>query len=336
MKVDTGTREDGVLDFIGLDAAAVRVYRTMLHRPGMDRTEIGAATGLGRDELDAVLERLLERGVVRPSQLDPAGLRTESPDVALRRLLADREVEIHREREQLSATWVAVSRLIEEYRQARPEFDTEDIERLTTPDTTVARLTELMEATTTSIDSVVAKLPAVHVLEMAKADDVLVLERGIRVRELYPAAVRHDAATMDYARWFVGHGGHIRGAVHLPTRIVLHDSEAAVVALDPTDISRGAVVVHTPGIVAALQMLFDELWKGAQELVTVEERGGGPTPDEIALLQVLARGAKDEAAARTVGVSVRTVRRMISSLSERLDANGRLALGAEAARRGWL
>ncbi|MDD9205703.1 hypothetical protein PU560_04365, partial [Georgenia sp. 10Sc9-8] len=120
------------------------------------------------------------------------------------------------------------------------------------------------------------------------------------------------------------------------TRLQVHDAEAAVVALDPSDLSRGAVVVHTPGIVSGLQALFEELWADAEELVACEERGGAPSPEEIELLRVLARGAKDESAARTLGVSVRTVRRMIAALSERLDAPGRFAMGAEAARRGWI
>lgn len=61
-----------------------------------------------------------------------------------------------------------------------------------------------------------------------------------------------------------------------------------------------------------------------------------PSPAELLLLQLLADGAKDEAAARSLGVSVRTVRRMVADLMRRLDARSRFQAGILAKRRGWL
>jgi len=73
------------------------------------------------------------------------------------------------------------------------------------------------------------------------------------------------------------------------------------------------------------------------------EPGGGdgdgdapPSAAELLLLQLLADGAKDESAARSLGVSVRTVRRMVADLMRRLEARSRFQAGILAKRRGWL
>jgi DNA-binding NarL/FixJ family response regulator len=54
------------------------------------------------------------------------------------------------------------------------------------------------------------------------------------------------------------------------------------------------------------------------------------------VLRLLASGLTDEAVARKVGLSARTVRRTIASLSDRLQANSRFQAGAQAVRRGWI
>ena len=63
----------------------------------------------------------------------------------------------------------------------------------------------------------------------------------------------------------------------------------------------------------------------------------GPRVESAAcLLRQLAAGAEDEQIARTLGLSLRTVRRRISQLMIELGADTRFQAGAEAARRGWL
>jgi DNA-binding NarL/FixJ family response regulator len=54
------------------------------------------------------------------------------------------------------------------------------------------------------------------------------------------------------------------------------------------------------------------------------------------LLRQLASGAKDEQIARTMGLSLRTIRRRIADLMIELGADTRFQAGAEAVRRGWL
>ena len=51
---------------------------------------------------------------------------------------------------------------------------------------------------------------------------------------------------------------------------------------------------------------------------------------------MLAGGAKDEQISRTLGISLRTVRRRIASLMAELGVDSRFQAGMEAVRRGWL
>ncbi len=51
---------------------------------------------------------------------------------------------------------------------------------------------------------------------------------------------------------------------------------------------------------------------------------------------MLAQGHKDEACARNLDVSVRTVRRMVADLTERVGAGSRFELAILAARGGWI
>ncbi|HEX6875106.1 MAG TPA: helix-turn-helix domain-containing protein, partial [Nocardioidaceae bacterium] len=68
----------------------------------------------------------------------------------------------------------------------------------------------------------------------------------------------------------------------------------------------------------------------------MEQGGEDPDGQRRLLLHQLTRGAKDEQIARTLGVSLRTVRRRIAELMDELGADSRFQAGAEAVRRGWL
>jgi DNA-binding CsgD family transcriptional regulator len=69
-----------------------------------------------------------------------------------------------------------------------------------------------------------------------------------------------------------------------------------------------------------------------------------PAPDpstglsnaERCLLRLLGKGMTDASAARQLGVSLRTVRRMMAEIMARLGARSRFEAGIRAAERGWI
>ena len=93
-------------------------------------------------------------------------------------------------------------------------------------------------------------------------------------------------------------------------------------------------VVHTPGLVATVSHLFDLLWSSSRYPQDSQSPGtlatsGAPDFDDLerTVLRLLASGHKDEAVARRVGLSLRSVRRVIGSISAQLGTSSRFELG---------
>jgi DNA-binding NarL/FixJ family response regulator len=98
-----------------------------------------------------------------------------------------------------------------------------------------------------------------------------------------------------------------------------------------------AIVVHQSRLCDALIELFEATWaQGTPIFATAARQSGGLDPVDSALLSLLNAGLKDEAAARQLELSERTVRRRVADLVERLGATSRFQAGAQAVRRGWI
>jgi DNA-binding NarL/FixJ family response regulator len=117
--------------------------------------------------------------------------------------------------------------------------------------------------------------------------------------------------------------------------------DGAVVVL-PVDRTAGG---HSPGtavfrlssVVTTTMELFERVWPSAVPMSPTEPPDAAePTAREKELLVLLFSGGTDESAAARLGVSVRTVRRMVADLMNRLGARSRFQAGAKAADRGWL
>jgi DNA-binding CsgD family transcriptional regulator len=129
-------------------------------------------------------------------------------------------------------------------------------------------------------------------------------------------------------------GEEARVLPHVPMRLVVSDGRKALVPLT-TDPHPPALLIRSALVVSALQHYFDLLWATASPVVG-ENESTGVSPSELTVLRLLAAGLKDEAIARSMGVSVRTVRRQLSSLEKELGVRGRVPLAVAACRRGWL
>ena len=96
------------------------------------------------------------------------------------------------------------------------------------------------------------------------------------------------------------------------------------------------LVVRSPHLLGALVQLFEMLWEAS---VPPDRRAGAANPEnrfDERLLLLLAAGLKDEAIARQLGVSLRTVHRRTSDLLDRLGVRTRFQAGMRAAQQGLL
>jgi DNA-binding NarL/FixJ family response regulator len=132
----------------------------------------------------------------------------------------------------------------------------------------------------------------------------------------------------------------VRTAQHLPARMLIVDDHFALVGLDPTGTS-GALLVRSPALIAALIQYYDQLWSAATPVVAASAVRSGSNSEQLGetereVLSLLVHGLKDEAIARHLGLSVRTVRRHIATVMDFVDAPTRFAAGAAAQRLGLL
>lgn len=326
-----------MFEMLGIDPEAVLVYRALLLNPRAPLVDIAAELSLSEDQLRGAVDALTAHSLVRKSQIDAVAIRPISPDVALGSLLADLETGLARRREDLRRLRVDVATFAEDYRSTRDAATTAHLELLDTRDSVLTRLGEMILTVRLEAVAFVTNRPTSEALEQARPDDTSLLERGITVRNLYLDSVRNSRENMAYLKWFHDQGAQLRTVPTLPVRMIVHDRRMALVAHDPEDPGMGAVVIRGAGMLAALNALFDDCWDSGQPLFEDTERNDVQlTPTERKLLRLLGSGSKDEAVARQLGVSVRTARRAIAELSERLGAGSRFELGAKAVKQGWL
>ena len=161
--------------------------------------------------------------------------------------------------------------------------------------------------------------------------------RGIEVCCVYQDAYRDDRNTVAYVRWLADSGGEVRTVPAVPLHVVIIDRRVAVLPVDPADPAAGAVEVTNPSVVLALCALFQHVWATARPITPPNRYGGAAlTRTEADVLRLLAEGHTSESAARRLGISGRSVRRIAAGLTGRLQAASRFQAGVAAVRAGWL
>ena len=178
-------------------------------------------------------------------------------------------------------------------------------------------------------------------LSAGSAVDVTVtaaLEGGRRSRAIYPARALEEAPQVIFQR--ASAGEEVRIIAEVPSRLAIVGEAGALLPAEWGSTDDRRLVVREPGLLTALTVLFDELWDRA-----IVVPGVGIAPDPVAisatmartmLLRQLSQGAKDEQIARSLGISLRTVRRRMADLFEELGVESRFQAGVEAVRRGWI
>ncbi|WP_406721868.1 LuxR C-terminal-related transcriptional regulator [Streptomyces althioticus] len=159
----------------------------------------------------------------------------------------------------------------------------------------------------------------------------------------------YDSSVLEMPGWLedvtagIRLGEQARIATGLPTKLAICDDRVAMLPLlRPGDDSvTASYVVHPSPLLDALAALFEAVWERSVQIrpSVPPVVGGLPerlSPDEEKLLTLLASGATDKAAGRSLGWSERTVQRHITKLLRRFGAQTRFQLAMEATRRGWI
>ncbi len=314
---------------------AREVYRVMLADGSLGVDAIARQLGVDEGRVRSALDTLADDALLDHD--DSRGpISVTPPRVALARLLAIEEADLARRAAEFNEMRSFMETLAAEFEISR---DRESITHLTDVRVVRGRLEELSLA---ARDECVSLNPGrAHRPDAMAASKPLnerALERGIGIRCIYQDSFRNDHGTLAYARWLTGLGGQTRTLPVVPHQVVIVDSEVALLPRVVGDLLEGAVEVRTPSIVAALMAGFEAMWQVAEPFEQSRPprvETGAPSALAREIVKLLTSGATDEYAARRLGVSARTVRRVVADLMVQLGAASRFQAGVEAARRGW-
>ncbi len=326
----------------GIDSQTLAAYLYVVRKPGCSGDEV--ADHLGVSDAEPLLADLLSERLI--GEEESGELRALSPRSALLRRIDEEEAQLQHRRTQLLTGRRAAELLLDEYEQARV-YREDVVEVLADRHSVMDRISELVMSLQRESRAMITTEQDPESLKSAKAQDLELIDRGLDVRTIVLAGhLRRSRELLDYQLEMADAGAQVRVATSLPTRLTIWDRSAALLPIDPLDPSRGACLATMPGLVDALVQTFDACWEAAEPLSryvsgstgsrTDSEDSWTPSPLEHEVLRLLAGGHKDESIARRVGMSLRSVRRVIAKISQELDTSSRFQMGVRAIQRGLI
>lgn len=154
------------------------------------------------------------------------------------------------------------------------------------------------------------------------------------VRKLYRPAVLLDPAQVDHLRWAKRQGAQVRITHDEINETIILDQRLAILSGDVSSGGRSYGVVTQPEIMQSVLSLFNAAWRAATEAEVFEMRFAEVRALAPRILEVLSSGCKDETAARTLGLGLRTYRRRVAELMAALGATSRFQAGVRARELG--
>lgn len=322
-----------MLGALGISDFDDRVYRAYLAKPDRTAREIAEYLGTTPSRIRHAVARLVELGMLRRER--HGEYRPVSPRTALSALVAKRRADSEAA---LAAVGDAVDDLASEYRASRLQGDpTELVEVITGEAAVTLRVAELTQSMRTHF-WVLDRPPYLgpYTVELEQNFTMDLLGRGLDIRSVYTPEALEQPGRFELITRLANLGEQARILPTLPFRLRIMDRRVALLALIGGRYDR-IVVVHRSGLLDAILELFDTYWQRAQPIVsTAPETPDQPSTEDLLLLRMLQAGYKDQAIARQLGTSARTVTRRIAAIASRLGLDTRFQVGSEAAKRGWI
>jgi DNA-binding CsgD family transcriptional regulator len=304
------------------------VYLALVDNPTLTEGELAEASGL---QPAAALDTLPSAGLIERFPETPPRYSAVDPELGLVGLIAAQQ-------RMLSQAEATTRHLTERFRVARRGRDPLDvIEVVIGRDQQFLRFVQLQQLASTEIRGL-DKPPYIF---PGSVNEVLNerLADGISVRGIYDRAGIEIPGRTAEIRSYREAGEQQRVLDGVPFKMFIADDKLALIRLTTETATSSSLYVHPSALLDGLGLLFETLWRFAVPLhVDDAEHAAGdrPTAEQANLLGLLAAGLTDEAIARHLGVSLRTVQRQLQPMMEALGARNRFQTALQATRRGWL
>lgn len=176
---------------------------------------------------------------------------------------------------------------------------------------------------------------SLEALRSSWQQDTELLARGVSLKIVYQADSVRTPPMMQYVSDLAAVGAQIRVARRVSHRMMILDRRVVFVATAADTLALPYLMVNEPALTQSFSNQFAVNWRVAHSIgITAEDVLDFERVQEI--LRVLASGATDEAAARQLGVSDRTIRRRVAAVMDLLGATSRFEAGVKAVEAGWL
>lgn len=309
-----------MLEAIGIAPQNELVFRALLAAPQSTVAEIATSTGLEADSVSASAHALETLGFLTRTPDRPAKLVPVRPDTAIEALVAQRRVEL----DQVSAAARVLVQEMQVQDQHRPD---NLLEVVVGQEAISARFAQLLNRTTTSL-MVLDRPPYAARAESSDQTVRGLLRDGVTVRGIYSPDSLDLPGAVDEAMRAVEAGETSRVHPQVPMKLAVFDGSTALLPLSADQLIDSALVVHRCSLLTALVQMFELLWTDALPI-----RHEPSDEVDARLMTLLSAGLKDEAIARQLQVSPRTIGRRIAELMHQLGARTRFQAGLYAQRR---
>lgn len=321
-----------MLETFGISTEAETLYDALVRHPGRAPAQI--PTRLTDEDLASALEELRTRGLVLP--LESGAVDVVPPERALTHLIEEEERALAARMNGLSRARQSIPEVVADYLAPRTPTRGEHIELIEDPEHVRSRIFQLSAAAQESVWAVhpgTALTP--EQITSALISDRDIAARGLDCRMILTPASLGPPHWDEYLEALQAMGHHLRLHEAATQVCLIFDRQHAVLPASTDGVPPfGAYVLTDTALTAPVVALFEEHWSTGAHFTTVEG-GRDVTSERIGqVVALLARGMKDEAVARRLGVSTRTMRRLVAATMEELGAESRFQAGIEAVRRG--
>ena len=313
----------------GDEEVALAIYQALRAQGGISsEEELCKAAGVDADQARRGRRRLHELGLV---QVVDGVLEPVEPDTALVRTMDAYHANAAEQVRNATALQQLTQSLMTLYRPAVTRDASQvEVEYIVDRRRKDRTLVALETTTQRSVDAMhPGPMPSAQVLETSLERDVDTMERGVRLRAIYPLALLQSSRYSGYLQDLHDAGVDVRLLDHAPLDMIVHDRTAVCLPADPDHPGMAMLVVRGVALIRAYSAFYDDFWLRAVPWTTAQNGAGatGLTLQERAVIRLMAGGLSDDQIARKMGVHRRTVQRAVAKLMERLNASSRFEAG---------